>query len=250
MKVKLIALNLLLLAGLGAIAWQTRVQWMAATAARQSNLNVPIRPVAPPAIAPAPRPESLVATRYADVANKNLFSKDRNAEIIVDPPKVEIPKPMPPLPIVFGVMGLPSGVKAIMAEKPGAPSTTVKAGETLGEFKIVALDTTSVTFDWTGKQITRKIDDLIDRSGGQSASGGNQPAMASQQQQSGPAAPPPPPAPLSVNNHPTSADLGDEMSPTMRNCKAGDTSPYGSVVDGYKKTSVPFAFGPLCRWMK
>ena len=79
--------------------------------------------------------------KYADVANKNLFSEDRNPNIIVDPPKVETPKPMPPLPVVYGMMGLPSGTKAIMAEKPGAPSTTVRAGETLGEFKIVALDT-------------------------------------------------------------------------------------------------------------
>ncbi|MDP9170667.1 MAG: hypothetical protein M3N54_08625 [Acidobacteriota bacterium] len=249
MKPKLIALNLLLAACLLGLFWQIRVQWLAAQEVRRANLNVPVKPVAPPPITPAARPDAAVATRYADVASKNLFSKDRNANIIVDPPKIEIPKPMPPLPVVFGVMGLPSGTKIIMAEKAGAPSTTVRAGETLGEFKIAALDTQNITFEWNGKQLTRKVDDLIDRSGGQMASGGGQ--QQAQQQNAGPAAPPPPPQQMqAVNNNPTSKDLGDEMSAVMRGCKAGDTSPYGIVVDGYKKTSVPTPFGPLCRWMK
>ena len=135
MKPKLIALNLLLLMGLCAVVWQIRLQAVAAQEVRRAHLNVPVKPVAAPPIAPAPPPEAAVATKYADVANKNLFSKDRNATIIVIPPKVEIPKPMPPLPVVYGVMGLPSGTKAIMSERAGAPSTTVRAGETLGELR-------------------------------------------------------------------------------------------------------------------
>ncbi|MEP6714311.1 MAG: hypothetical protein ABJC09_01980 [Terriglobia bacterium] len=249
MKPRLIALNLLLAVCLAGLLWQTRAQWRTAQNVRRTSLNVPVKPVATPPITPAAKPGAAVATKYADVAGKNLFSKDRNANIIVDPPKIEIPKPMPPLPIVLGVMGLPSGTKAIMAEKAGGPSTTVRAGETLGEFKILALDTQNVTFDWNGKHLTRKLDDLIDRSGGQQASGGAQqggnPAPAA-----GPAAPPPPAAPVTVNNNPTVSDLGDEMSNVMRGCKGGDTSPYGAVVDGYRKTSVPTPFGPLCRWMK
>jgi hypothetical protein len=248
LKLKLIALNFLLVVSLCAIGWQIRVQWLAAQAVRRANLNVPLKTVAPPPITPSARPDAAVATKYADVANRNLFSKDRNSSIVVDPPKIEIPKPMPPLPVVFGVMGLPSGTKAIMAEKAGAPSTTVRAGETLGEFKIVALDSQNITFEWNGKQLTRKIDDLIDRSGGPAtASGGQQ--QAARQQTAGPAAPPPPPT-QEVNKNPTSNDLGEEITATMRGCKPGDTSPVGSVVDGYKKTSVAFPFGPLCRWMK
>src|SRR5665213_4381676 len=93
---------------------------------------------------------------------------------------------MPPLPVVFGVMGLPSGTKAIMAEKKGADSKTVRSGDTIGEFQIVALDPVNVTFLWDGKQISRKIDDLIDRSG-------NTPPAGAPQAATGPAAPPPPP---------------------------------------------------------
>ncbi len=85
--------------------------------------------------------------------------------MIIDPPKVEVPKPMPPLPVVYGVLGLPSGTKAIMAEKQGGAGKSVHEGDTVGEFKIVSLDPKNVVFDWDGKQISRKIDDLIDRSG-------------------------------------------------------------------------------------
>ncbi len=71
---------------------------------------------------------------------------------------------MPPLPVATGVMKLPSGIKAFMAEKAGEPTHAVKVDDTIGEFKIVALDTKNVTFDWNGKKIEKSLDDLIDRS--------------------------------------------------------------------------------------
>jgi hypothetical protein len=209
-----------------------------------------VKPAAPPPIAPAPKPEATVATRYADVADKNLFSKDRNATVIVDPPKVEVPKPMPPLPVVYGVMGLPSGTKAIMSEKAGSPSTTIRAGDSIGEFKVAALDTQNVTFDWNGKQTTRKLDDLIDRSSSQTASNG-QPAAAAAPAPGGPAAAAPAPASAKpVNTHPTAADLGPDLTPTVKANKPGDTSPNGSIVDGYKKTCIATPFGDRCTWIK
>ena len=52
-----------------------------------------------------------------------------------------------------------------MAEKSSAESRPVQAGDTVGEIKIVSLDTKNVIFDWDGQQLSRKIDDLIDRSG-------------------------------------------------------------------------------------
>lgn len=248
MRPKLIALNGLLVLALAATAWQGRVRWQEARALRRTTLNVPVKPMAPPPLAPAPQPEAAVAAKYADVADKNLFSKDRNANIIVDPPKVEIPKPMPSLPVVYGVMGLPSGTRAIMSEKTGSPSTTIRAGDGIGDFKVAALDTQNVTFEWNGKQITRKLDDLIDRSNSQTGSSG-QPAAAAPATPSGPAAAPPPPAPAPAGPR-TSADLGPDISPTMKANRPGDTSPAGTVVDGYKKTCVATPFGNMCQWVK
>jgi hypothetical protein len=35
----------------------------------------------------------------------------------------------------------------------------------------------------------------------------------------------------------------------MKACQPGDTSPAGTVVDGYKKIVEQTPFGPACRWI-
>lgn len=241
MKPKLIAMNLLLVLAIGAIVWQGRVQLHQARASRRAILNAVVKPAAMPPSTPAPKPEPAQPVKYADVATKDLFSKDRNPNVIIDPPKVEQAKPMPPLPLVYGVLGLPSGTQAIMAEKKGASSKPVKSGDTVGEFKVVSLDTQNVVFDWDGKQITRKIDDLIDRSvpataGGQpAAAAASGPAVAAAPASGKPAAP----------AGPGKATAGQ----TDRPCVPGDTSPNGTVVDGYKLSFTPSPFGNIgCHW--
>lgn len=241
MKPKLIAVNLALAVAVCAIGWQARVRWMEARELRRSTLNQRVKPAPAPPPAPVLPPETPLALKYEEVAKKNLFASDRNPDIIVDPPKIEAPKPMPPLPIAGGVMSLPSGVKAFLAEKPGQQTHMVKVDDKIGEFKVVALDVTNVTFEWEGKRITKRIEDLIDRSSDQAASNAG-PA-------SGPNLPPPPPqaaaAPKAQNTAP-----GKEMAPGVRACANGDTSPPGTVIDGYRKFSEPSPFGPICRWVK
>jgi hypothetical protein len=232
---KLIALNVGLAAGLALIAWQGRVRWNEARAERRASLNVPVKRVAPPALVPAQKPPTVQAAAYADVAAKNLFSKDRNPTVIVDPPKVEAPKPMPALPVVYGALGLPSGVKAIMAERSGAASKSVRVGDSVGDFKVVALDLQKVTFEWEGKQIEKSLNDLVDRTGGVTPGA---PA--------GPAAPPAAP----VSAPAVGPQTGTPDAPT-RACVATDTSPPGTVIDGYKKTGVNTPFGVMgCTWVK
>ncbi len=242
-KPKLVALNLCLLAGLLVIIWQGRAKWREAQAERQSSLNVPVKPVVPPPSIAAQKPDAVQAAKYADVAAKDLFAKDRNPTVIVEAPKVEAPKPMPPLPVVYGVLSLPSGIKAIMSDRAGGLSKSVHSGDTVGDFKIAALDTRKVTFEWEGKQIERNIDDLLDRSGGTT------PTNAAS---SGPAAPPPQQA--AAAQTPSSASMGNEIkgaeSPS-RECKGDDKSPVGTVVDGYKKVGAETPFGLMgCRWVQ
>ncbi len=242
MKLRLIALNILLVLALGAIAWQARSAWQQAQTTRRDNLNVKVKPFPAPPMTPAPKPDVAPATKYADVAIKDLFSKDRNPTVVIEPPKIEAPKPMPPLPVVYGVMGLPSGVKAIMSEKSGGAGRSVHAGDTIGEFKIAALDTENVTFDWDGKQISRKIDDLIDRSNGPGAAGAQSAAV--QPGANPPAAPPQPPN----SGQTVAAAPGKDTGGGIRACVPGDTSPSGTVANGFKKSSVATPFGPICNW--
>lgn len=246
MKPKLIALNLVLAAAVGATVWQARVRWLEAQAERRATLNVPIRTPKPGAVPAAPKLDPPAATKYAEVAEKNLFSSDRNPTVIIDPPKPPEVKKMPPLPVVYGTMGLPSGTKAIMAEKPGESSRSVRAGDTIGDFKILALDPQKVTFEWDGKQIEKRMEDLIDRSNTQVASSsGRGPAAPPP---SGPAVPAPPPPQAPASN--TNPSIGIELTATTHACRPGENSPAGTVVDGFKKVITYSPFGATCRWVK
>jgi hypothetical protein len=245
MKPKLIALNAALIASIGLIAWQARVKWEDARAERQASLNVPVRRVTPPPVTPAQKPPAVEAAKYADVAAKNLFSKDRNPTVIVEAPKVEPPKPMPPLPVVYGVITLPSGTKAVMSDHAGAASRSVTAGDSVGGFKILALDARKVTFEWDGKPVDRNIDDLVDHSG--DVAGGGAPAGA------GPAAPAAAAPPSAPATPPTAAALGADNGTAeapSKACKSGENSPVGTVVDGYRKIGTASPFGVMgCSWV-
>jgi len=235
LKPKLIALNVLLLAALAVIAWEGRARWMDAQRERETSLNAKPRPAAVKTLPPAAPPAAAQPVQYADVATKDLFAKDRNPNVIIEAPKVEVPKPMPALPVVYGVLGLPSGTKAIMAAKAGGAGKGVREGDQVGEFKIVSLDTKNVVFDWDGTQVSRKIDDLIDRTSTAAVSQG--PAIA--------AAPPPAtvvPGPVKT----------DDPKQTDKPCVPGDNSPAGTVVDGYRKAyaAATTPFGPMgCHWV-
>lgn len=235
------ALSALLVIALAAVIWQGQALWSEAQAKRASTLNVKVTPVPAPPLTPAPKPEASTAIKYADVANKDLFAKDRNPTVIIDPPPKVEEKKMPPLPVVYGVLGLPSGAKAFMSEKPGVPSRSVSAGDSIGEFKIASLDPQTVVFNWEGKEISKKIDDLIDRSAPVDAG-----APAAAVQQSAAAPPPPPPR---VNTPPPPAAPGAQTGASTRACVPGDTSPAGTVADGYRKTLTQTPFGNVCNWV-
>jgi hypothetical protein len=240
-----------------AVAWHGRATWRQTEAQRQ-RLHAQVKP-APVATVPAEaRPEAPQAVKYADVANKNLFSKDRNPTVVLEPPKPTEVKKMPSLPVLYGVLGLPSGTRAIMAVKQGEPSRPVRAGDTVGEFKVVSLDTHRVTFDWDGEQISKPVDDLIDRS-----------TAAPTAAASAPAAPPPPSAapqpsgglvPVNSSNtagaaastNVTSPKIGKEVGApglSVRGCVGGDNSPAGTIIDGYRKQIVSTPFGNQCSWI-
>jgi hypothetical protein len=234
LKFKLVALNLLLVLALGAIVWQARVRWNEAQAKRRNNLSVKVTPLPAPPLTPTPKPDAAPATKYADVATKNLFSKDRNPTVVIDPPKVEIAKPMPALQIVYGVLGLPSGTKAIMADKAGASGRSVHAGDMIGDFKIASLNPQDVIFEWEGKQIPRKIEDLIDRSSVPAPGGQPGPVQSSG-----------PPRPVVNGGQPIPVGPGPGNS-----CVPGDNSPSGTVVGGFKKSFAQSPFGPIgCTWV-
>jgi len=257
LKSGFVILTLALIGGTVAVVWHGCVAWRRAEAQR-AKLHVPVKPEPVPVLAPAPKREAPQAIQYADIANKNLFSKDRNPNVVIEPPKGEEAKKMPSLPVVYGVLGLPSGVQALMAVKTGEPSRPVRAGDTIGEFKIVALDTRNIAFDWNGERISRPVDELIDRSA-QVQMAVNAPAAAAPAATAPPAAAQTGLAPVAsappqnaTANAATNPKIGKEVGAagaSVRACVPGDTSPAGTVVEGYRKQIVPTPFGDQCSWI-
>jgi hypothetical protein len=236
LKSKLLLLNVALLVAIGAGVWRLREAWAAARAREEAVLH---RRVTPKSIASAPagpRIEPVLATSYAEIAEKMLFAKDRNPTVVVEV-KPEAPKPMPKLPALYGVMNLLDGTTAIMSEKPEMKHVGVRPGGKIGEFTLVAVDRDDITLAWEGKEVTRKIDAMIDRAG------------------------PVPPAPSGVQRSvpavvapQTSQKRGEpapgvEVAKGIRACQQGDASPAGTVADGYKKLVSPTPFGDSCRWV-
>ena len=239
MKRKLIFLNLLLIGLTAAAGWKLREQYLADQQQTQVVRKNPVKVIIPPPAPAIPKPDPFTGATYADVAQKNLFAKDRNPNVIIDVPPPAPVKKMPPLPVVFGVMGLPSGMTAIMAEKVGARSRGIGVGENIGEFKVIALSRETASFEWDGKRIDRKLEELSERN--------SAPAPAEAAAAMAAANPNAPTRAINVAPDPVKqVTIGDNV----KACQPGDSSPAGTVVDGYRKVSEATPFGNACRWVK
>ena len=190
-----------------------------------------------PPPSPAP-PEPVVPANYLDVAQKTLFSKDRNPNVIIEtvpPPAPKPEEPPPARPEYFGQMGINEPVAILSTEKGGQKG--FRAGDKVGAFKLVAFDRDTITFEWKDKTLRYPLEDLKPKA--------TTPAQA---------AIPVAPASQSVSAGPiigisTSKDpvLGPQNG-GVRGCITGDNSPAGTVKDGFKKTITPGMFGQMCQW--
>ncbi len=236
MSGRLILLNLALAAVAIYAGMKARDNWLEARKRADVVLGQKLKTAPAPPFTPLIAPERVQAAPYAEVAQQTLFSPDRNPTVIVE---VAPPKPMPALPLVHGVLDLGDGAIAIMSVKKGEGQRPFRAGEAIGEFKLVAIKNRELVLEWDGKQITKKIEELIDRSEPAPASGEAPSARAAV-----PQAPPPPKATSASPTGPATEDLGAGV----RACQRGDTSPPGTIVDGLKKVVSPSPFGQICRW--
>ncbi|MBL8212226.1 MAG: hypothetical protein JNK87_16025 [Bryobacterales bacterium] len=231
MSKKLWFLNLLLVAGLVMIGRELHASWKASREREKRMLGQRVSPVKEPPTTIGPPPAPVQATQYIDVAQQTLFSKDRNPNVVVEVP-VEKPKIMPPFPKFFGVMNLGDGPMAIMTE--GGRQKTFKAGEQIGEYKLLAIGTETLTFEWDGKPHVKKFSDLQAREA----------APQVEERTAAPAAPVTPPAPVTPAKPGPGADMGGGLAA----CNANDSSPAGTVVDGKRKVVTESPFGKVCRW--
>src|SRR5689334_7066006 len=137
MNRKIVILNLALLALVGSLGWLIRSKWKESNAHAAATLAQPAKP-APVIAPPAPVPPGPIAPGdYLEVAQRDLYAKDRNPIPVVDPPKPPPPPPpMPALPTYYGQMTL--GDPVVLLTPPGSTQQKSYAvGDKIGDFKVL-----------------------------------------------------------------------------------------------------------------
>jgi hypothetical protein len=232
---KLLALNIVLLSILVYASGYLRNAWLAEQAREAQELARHLKPLPPPPFTPLPSVPPVVPASYTDIAQQDLFDRSRNPTVVVEAPPPPPPKPMPPLPVYHGQMNIGSGPMAIFSQTPTAAHEAVHPGEPIGQFKLVDVNTEEIAFEWEGKIIRKKVDELLDRTAPQVAPAA--PEVRTEQ---------PPPAPVPVAKR--EIGPGAETGRGTRVCDPNDSLPGGSVRDGYRKVTSMTPFGPACLW--
>jgi hypothetical protein len=231
---KLLLLDVALVAALVWGGFRFRDEWQAAKAREAATMNRKVKTAAPPPFTPTPASPAVLASQYAQIAEKMLLDKSRNPTVVIEVPPPPPPKPMPPLPRYHGTMNLGDGPMAVMS-LPGDRQQEIHQGQTIGDFKLVDIRPDEVALEWDGKVVRKKVDRASDETGQGAPQRTQQPVAAT--------APPAPPAPA-----PAALGPGGDSGRGYRDCQRNDTNPPGTVVNGYRKTMTPTPFGSVCRW--
>jgi hypothetical protein len=237
LKRKLLILNLGLAAFLAYAGFALRQAWLAGKAREAAELNKIVKPVAPVPWMPLPVAPPVAPAGYAAIAQETLFDRSRNPNVPVEIPAPPAPKPMPPLPVYHGQMNIGTGPMAILSVTASSAHQGLHSGESIGPFKLVDVNSDEITLEWEGKTIRKNVDELLDRSASQAAA---PTAVTARTEQS---APPPAPAVAKTTTGP-----GADTGAGFKRCEPNDSTPPGTVVDGYRKVVSPTPFGEACRW--
>ena len=206
--------------------------------AREAALRAKrVIPAPAPPFFPLANDPPVLPSGYKDVAMKDLFHPSRNPDVPVEPPPAPPPPPpMPALPGYHGQMNLGDGPMALLVEKPGMPEKAVKPGEIIGQFKLVDVNTSEITFAWTtnGELARRSLREVADSAVSAAAPPSAQPAAV--------ASAPAPPVVQSRTGPGAITGFG------FKECVPNDSSPEGTVDGGFRKTIITTPFGKSCRW--
>jgi hypothetical protein len=235
---KLLLLDLVLLGAVVYAGSEWRSQYQMKLAREAAMLQKKTPPAPPPPLSPLARVQAVMASGFANIAEKMLFDRSRNSIVVKEVPPPPPVKPVPPFPVLKGMMNLGDGLTAVFAEKSGGTPREVKPGQQIGQFKLIAVNEKEAVFGWDGKEFHKAVLDIMDRT------------LTENAETSRPAAPPPgagvpPPAVVKIPTGP-----GAQTTESTRACNTNDSTAAGAVVDGYKKVSVQTVFGAACRWEK
>jgi hypothetical protein len=265
---KLVLLNVAFLALAGALAWTLRSDWFSAHIKESAVLSQTVAPkkiLAPP---PPPPVKTVSPAEYVDVASRMLFAKDRNPTVVIEPPPAKPEPPMPALPRYYGQMAIGDPV-ALLSLAAGA-QRGYKAGDAIGDFTLVSFDRDNIEFEWHGKPVKRKVEELrpkdegpaVSQVGTVAAAPANPAAAANTTSSVGLLGGGTPARVSSLGGGTSGADGGKPadssgdsvMGPAQpdgsHSCVPADSSPPGTVHSGFIKNVTPTVVGILCNWEK
>ncbi len=268
MNRRLLLLDLVLVLFAAGLVWVLRDRYLEARARERAVLS---RKVAPKPVLAPPSPTPVRPTapsEYVDVAQKMLFSRDRNPNVPIEaPPKPPPEPPMPALPIYHGQMAIGEPIAILSLPAQAATQKGYHAGDKVGDFKLVGFDADKIELEWHGKTIERKPEELVAKevtpppAPAAASSGGAQavPVVSSNatpgQTGDAPArgvtslGSPGGSGPGGSNSASSPpSGIGAEIGAGVHNCLPGDDSPAGTVLNGYQKRLIPSRFGSVCRW--
>jgi hypothetical protein len=260
---KLVLLNVALLALAGALVWMLRAAWLNSQAKEHAVLarTVPPKKILAP---PPPLPvKTVTPAEYIDVAGKMLFAKDRNPTVILEAPPAKPEAPMPALPRYYGQMAIGEPV-ALLSLAAGS-QRGYHAGDPIGDFTLVSFDRDRIEFEWKGKSIQRKVEELrpkddapaaVQRAG--AAPAGTSPNAPNTTSSvglmgGGRAATALGGASAATSGGKAEDPGGDSVMGPLQpdgshSCLPADSSPPGTVHSGFIKNVTPTVVGILCNW--
>jgi len=220
--------------------WQLRRTYQAAKARERATLSKKVPTAPPPPHTAPPAVPPVIAGGYSEIVQQTLFDRSRNPTVPIElppPPPAPPPKPMPPLPLYHGMMNL-GGITVVLSEDASSPHQGIQIGDSIGQFKLVDVNTEEITFEWDGQTITKKLEELKDRAPVQQTQTASTAAAPAPTRTETPAAQAPQ-APLGP---------GTDIGSGLRSCQSNDSNPAGAVVDGFRKVVLFSPFGQTCRW--
>jgi hypothetical protein len=134
-------------------------------------------------------------------------------------------------------MNLGGGPTAILSTKAGETSRRYSAGDKVGEFILAEVESDAIVLEWDGRQFRKSLKELRAAA----------PAVPAAPAAAQPAAPTVV-APVRTAAASPDPGPGTQVSEEHRECQGGDTSPAGTLRNGYRKVLVASPFGDLCRW--
>ena len=235
MKTRLRILNLILLIACGFVVFQVRANHLEAKAREERTFRPRVKASAVADVKVVPIPAAQPPSAYVEVATRMMFAQDRNPNVVEEKKPEPEPKKMPPLPVLYGVINFGDGPIAMLSEDAGSKQGSFKAGDSIGEFKLVKISKEKITFLWDGKEIEKTADQL--------KSVAKTSPKKSTAETTAKAPPPntPPPAP-------TKAGPGKETGGRERACQPGEKAADGTVVDGWVKRTSYSPMGAVCYW--